>query len=300
MHSAKLFLRKVLDHRVCTPIRFLIDYSEFRRSRRVLADSCAKYGWQPLNLDTIVEIRERKKSDVLYILGSGSSVNSISDEAWEEIRANVSIGINHWTLHRFVPDIYAVEPVPDSRRDVAKSRTSLDVDHLNHLRILDRPEVLESGAIVICLCPRSEGENSQLDLIPDGMKGRAFVYYRYTPFTRVHKNIIADYSHRVFNSLHSSSGVVFADSGATLVRMLGLAIHAGFRTVRLLGVDLSTQYFWQEDSSQLVDTKFRWFEQPMVGKAHETTFAINRPFSVIDILLAYEGHSGHTGITVTR
>ena len=287
MHSAKSFLRRVLEHVACTPIRFLIDLLGSRRSRRVLDDSCARFGWKALNLQVLVNLRERKNSDTLYILGSGSSVNQVSDEMWDQIAGHVSVGINHWTLHKFVPDVYAVEPVPDSRRDVGRSVTSLEVDHLNHLRLLDRSAVYKSEAIVICLAPRTVGENAQVMELPERLRDRMYMYFRFTPFTRMEKNIADDYGRFLNSRLDRTTSLVGPDSGATLVRLLGIAVKTGFKHVVLVGVDLSTTYFWQEKGANLVEARYHAFSQPMTGKVHETVLTNNRPFSVLSVLSAY-------------
>lgn len=287
MHSAKAFLRRVLEHGTCAPIRFLIDFLEFSGSRRVLEDSCARFGWKALNQQILIDIRDRKNSDTLYILGSGSSVNRVTHEMWDQIAGHVSVGINHWTLHEFVPDVYAVEPVPDSRREVGRSATSLEVDHLNHLRLLDRSAVYNSEAIVICLAPRTVGENSQVMELPERLRDRMYMYFRFTPFTRMEKNIAGDYGRFLNTRLNRSASLVCPDSGATLVRLLGIAVKTGFKHVVLVGIDLSTTYFWQEKGANLVEARYHAFTQPMTGKVHETVLTNNRPFSVLSVLSAY-------------
>ncbi len=80
--------------------------------------------------------------------------------------------------------------------------------------------------------------------------------------------------------------LVVADSGATLLRLLGIALKAGFKKVVLVGIDLSTTYFWQESGSRLINSRFRGFRQPMKGPVHETVRTENRPFSVVTVLEA--------------
>ena len=287
MVPLKKVLRWVVERREGTPIRFILDFLQYSKARRVLRGSANKFGWKRLAVSTISAIRRGKSSDTLYILGSGSSINSLGDEEWQEIRRHVSVGINHWTLHNFVPDIYAVEAVPDGRREEGASTSALEFDHLNHLQLLNRKEVLESNAIILCLAPRTHGENSQLAEMPEEMKARAFVYYRFTPSTRDAMNIRRDFSRGLRLSKSAGLDVVVPDSGATLLRLLGIALVSGFRRVILVGIDLSTTYFWQEDTAFLVNARFRDFSQPMRGPVHETMLANNRPFSVLSCVAAF-------------
>lgn len=277
-------LRELLDSWFGAPFRALLDFREYRRSRRVVIEASEKYGWTPLQLDVVSAIRHKKDSDTLYILGSGSSVNQLSDDIWAEIAKHVSVGINHWTLHQFVPDIYAVETIPDHRIPNGGSQRPGDLNHLNHLRALNRPEVTGSDAIIIALAPRTARENMQLLEMPELMKSRTFSYYRFTPFTRKTRNISSDYSHSFKFSRAASSEVVVPDSGASLIRLIVLALQAGFNRVVLTGVDLSTLYFWEQSEAKLAQLQHSLFPQPMLGASHETLSANSRPFSV-DVVL---------------
>lgn len=50
---------------------------------------------------------KRRKSDTVFILGSGDSINKIKD--WSEIKEHDSLGFNFFMAHDFVPDFYFIE-----------------------------------------------------------------------------------------------------------------------------------------------------------------------------------------------
>lgn len=52
-----------------------------------------------------------KTSDTLFILGSGPSINEITDKQWEHIASCDSIGFNWFLVHPFIPTYYHVELV---------------------------------------------------------------------------------------------------------------------------------------------------------------------------------------------
>lgn len=55
-----------------------------------------------------------RKSDTLFILGSGPSINAIPAERWGAIARHDSIGFNFWPYHSHVPTLYyfeAADPV---------------------------------------------------------------------------------------------------------------------------------------------------------------------------------------------
>jgi len=50
-----------------------------------------------------------KTSDTLFVLGSGPSINSISEDEWKTIAEHNSIGFNYFLAHPFVPTFYHME-----------------------------------------------------------------------------------------------------------------------------------------------------------------------------------------------
>lgn len=50
-----------------------------------------------------------KTSDTLFVLGSGSSINHLSKNEWDEIKKSDSIGFNLFVLHDFIPTFYHLE-----------------------------------------------------------------------------------------------------------------------------------------------------------------------------------------------
>lgn len=282
----KQFAREALESRLGDPLRNRLDRLQMKRAKKIVQFAVHQYGWSPLSGHALDEIRREKQANQLYLLGSGSSVNQIPLTMWQEIRDQVSIGINHWTLHEFIPDIYAVETVPDNRRTTLSPSYPLEINHLNHLKVLDRPAIYESSVSIWCLAPRSHGENVQLLNIPRNLASRTYVYYRFTPVTRKLSNLSKDLKKAIQGLNSQDSCFVLPDSGASLIRLMILGLVSGFREVVLVGVDLSTSYFWQEQGASIIDGRFELFEQPMKGDHHETLSKTHRPFSVVEMVQA--------------
>lgn len=51
----------------------------------------------------------RKKGDALFILGSGPTINDITETEWDHIRESGSVAFNNFITHPFVPDIYILQ-----------------------------------------------------------------------------------------------------------------------------------------------------------------------------------------------
>lgn len=288
--------RWTLESRVGVPLRSALDRSQIKRAKQIVQFSVANYGWRSMSGNALRELRERKCAERLYLLGSGSSVNQIPSEIWQEMQSQVSVGINHWTIHNFIPDIYAIETVPDHRREALPSSYPLEINHLNHLKVLDRRAIHDSDVSIWCLAPRSDGENEQLQNIPRNLWDKTFVYYRFTPVTRQLSNLTNDLRSVISYLRFDDSSLVLPDSGASLVRLVILGMVSGFREIILVGVDLSTTYFWQEHGANIFDDRFVLFEQPMTGKHHETLSTLNRPFSVVEMMHALLELSSELGV----
>ena len=161
------------------------------------------------------------------------------------------------------------------------------INHLNHLRVLDRAKVHQSDTKIISLAPRSDFEIAQLQQIPPALWSRLRLYSRFTPFTRSSKNLTRDWMSCISMGEKESEALIVPDSGATLARLLAIGVLSRFRRIVLLGVDLSTAYFWEEESSVLASPEFREFPQPNRGGIHATVRTDIRPFSILDIVSAY-------------
>lgn len=61
----------------------------------------------------MLNYKKYKKSDTVFLLGSGPSINELTDEHFRLIAQHDSIGINMWSRHSFVPTFYQCES-PDS------------------------------------------------------------------------------------------------------------------------------------------------------------------------------------------
>ena len=62
-----------------------------------------------LPLLSLVDLGKYKRSDVLFILGTGPSINQISTQRWQAISRHDTLALNFWLYHPFVPTFYVVE-----------------------------------------------------------------------------------------------------------------------------------------------------------------------------------------------
>jgi len=63
-----------------------------------------------------LDISAHKRSDTLFVLGGGTSINRITPAQWDRIAAADSVGFNFWVVHDFVPTYFVFEPIIEPDR----------------------------------------------------------------------------------------------------------------------------------------------------------------------------------------
>lgn len=272
--NLKIGLRAIVELRASRVLRLWVMKSEEQRERDFVRRVAADVGLRFLGDGGEKEFEPSEQRTTLFILGSGASIESISDEGFQKIRAGFSIGVNAWPLHHFVPDVYAYEPVDDEASD-----------HFRTLSLLDRPEVIERLPSLLILRPRNQLEQFQLDQIPKELVDRTFLYGRLTPATRKVRNLSGDLVEFLRGALRRRAVTALLDSGATIVRLASLGLVLGYKRIVFVGVDLNnSRYFWEENPHHLSRLGIDSFDSGQRQAVHETMNSENRPFVVTDIL----------------
>ncbi len=61
-----------------------------------------------------LDLRELKRSEALFILGNGPSINQITETRWRAIQSRDTIASNFWLYHHFIPKFYFFELIDRS------------------------------------------------------------------------------------------------------------------------------------------------------------------------------------------
>ena len=235
-------LRWVLERSHFSSVRDLIALRIAQRDAagtRMMAD---RLGLAVLDTNFLAQFRA--KSPTLVVLGSGESVEEITPSQWKIIGDCVSVGINSWLVHEFIPDIYCFEQV----------QSSLDVDARDSMSaLLGREEVVNGAPAVLLLRPHSETPSHRVIEIPSGLRERTRVYGRTSVVTKDRRNLVRDLRQLIRYSVQGQlPESIVLDEGMSVARVLSLGVRAGFSSIVLVGVDLnSTQYFFEINPSYL-------------------------------------------------
>ena len=166
----------------------------------------------------------KKQSDILFILGCGSSINNISPTEWNLIAKNDSIGVNYFFFHQFKPSAHFIE--------LGKSKEAFEAIHQLLLNDAQRtePVFMQIRHLI----------NNEISL--RCARERVNLYSPTTMKTRNY-HLLKDYLKRFYSPRSSSSPLIHHSS--TLDCVINFAVRQQYKKICLLGVDLiDNSYFW--------------------------------------------------------
>ena len=207
------------------------------REESSLAAKAASLAGLPL-LETL-DLPSLRTSEMLFILGSASSINDISDERWIAIGRHDSVGINFWPAHPFVPRFFHFENMVydqqpemyDALRLLLERRSK---DYANTLKIITEVNPI--------------GPRQTVFELPEGMKHNLYVGFSMPVIARTEEELRAGvrYMHSVGAFSPRARVAWLFKYGGSVIAMMTLAVLMGYKRIVLCGVDLNKQnYFYQ-------------------------------------------------------
>lgn len=191
------------------------------------------------NLKKLKEISHcLRKSDKLFILGSGASINNLSLVEWEYIKKYDSVGFNFWLVHEFVPNFYVYEEsyiterneifyqILNMKKEQYKNTPFLIKDvELKYTKLLNIPnDIKHNFYLASCLFLQGSSLKKQY-------------------FNRILLEVDKFLQKKNKNNIQFSFG-----RKASLSYLVFLAYLLGYKEIILCGVDLNnTDYFFDHD-----------------------------------------------------
>ena len=186
-----------------------------------------------------LDLSSWKTSDTLFVLGSASSINEISDERWQIIGKHDSVGINFWPAHPFIPRFFHFENIDFDVQPVM-------YDALQ--KLLERRSEDYAKTLKIITEVNSTGQRQTIFDLPEGMKKNLYVGFSMPVVARNEEEL--RYGIQYFRSIgafspHARFAWLFK-YGGSVIAMMTLGVLMGYRRIVLCGVDLNKQdYFYQ-------------------------------------------------------
>ena len=216
-----------------------------------------------------------KENKTLFILGSGASVNRLTDKHFDVVKRSYSIGMNAWVSHTFVPNAYSFEA------DTIVAPPSVEIETMSDAlasRAQSHPETT-----LLLFRPKTPELLHRMVKVPESMKSRAFMYGSHNLLTRTDAALKRDLGSLLVNRLKNlDKSPVLIDNGASVVRMIEVGLFAGFKEIVLLGIDLnSSPYFWEAGDAPPSHQPMRGRYHRPQGTEHDTLETFDRPYSTL-------------------
>lgn len=205
---------RVLRRQPALFVRRLIDWTRFQRSVH------------EYRLIDEAELRRTRKSDTIFIFGSGMSLNALREAEWREFERHDTMGFNRFSLGRFVRiDYHLIRETAPVRGDDRRLRVQIE-EYFNILR--ENPRFRDAIFLVQTGWRALNGNQAiGLRLLPK--TNRVFLW-----------RTLID---RREPSLSLSEGLTHAHG--TLLECVNFAFLLGWKTIVLVGVDLyDGRHFW--------------------------------------------------------
>lgn len=249
------------------------------RESRYLRKLTGRGGVPGLVEPTFSSTLARSSKDFFFVLGNGDTVNELTDEDFRFIAGHFSVGLNAWPIHPFVPSAYGFEMV------YALDRHD---DELNFLLKTASEKARSRSSALWILRPKPERLEALARVVGDGGHLPLQVYGRAnlvpTSAGELETEIVASLE---FLSDPSLECQVLLDNGASVVRMISLALLNGFKRVVLVGVDLTANpYFWYDPGFVSKHGDYTEICRREPGEGTDTLHTANRPFSAHEFIVA--------------
>lgn len=176
-----------------------------------------------------------KKSDILYVFGSGSSLNDLNESQWQNIKNGDTLFLNYNIILEFSPTFFMFElPRDYDRKNIFSGWTH------------KRGEQYKNDNTCVIFRHFHSAENKSLSQL-----GRVFLSCSYAPYEyKIHgytersfNNYLKKFKEKVSASNEILSLPVFK---ASLFTAVYFGYMSGYKDIRLVGVDLNdTKYFYE-------------------------------------------------------
>lgn len=187
-----------------------------------------------------LDILSTKSSETLFILGSGDSIRSISDERWAGIKSHDSFALNFWVAHKFVPTHFFFE-------------TSYPAITEFFVKLCNAKRGCYEDVTKIFLPGTGQRGKSELQLqrLPEEWKSNIYAGDLIRGFARSQSevNALINYWSKIgaFPDKQQSIQKIVKHMGS-VVSLLTIAANMRYKTIVLCGVDMNQNpYFYDYD-----------------------------------------------------
>jgi len=214
---------------------FFINYIDEKRINKKYMKkfyaNCKKNGFLDFSFD---RLKQNKKSDTLFILGSGSSINDISEDMWQHIKKHDSFGFNFWLIHEYIPNFFMFES-----RSIGKNGILLEQLLKNRSKDYNKKKTF-------VLMKDFKTSTMKCNDIPSEIRSNFMLAPKYNFYGTSQVTFIK--SLRLSQKLNLLSHNIVYSRRASLFSIIYIGYRLGYKNIVLAGIDLNnTDYFYDSD-----------------------------------------------------
>jgi hypothetical protein len=185
------------------------------------------------------DLGAHKRSDVLFVLGGGTSINAIGAERWQAIAAHDSLGLNWWLVHPFVPTFYLLEVV---------TREAFPEGFDRYVEVANRRGEDYSATIKIAMELDKPGTQSIAHVSP-AFRQNLYSACNLPAPARTEQEFAQAlrYLTKHGRFRQESRFSILLKYAASLTTTLAFALKLGYKKVVLCGIDLTHQHYFYQD-----------------------------------------------------
>lgn len=209
-----------------------------------------------------LDLARFKRSEKIFLLGSGASVNDLRPQDWAHIAQHDSLGWNSWHIHDFVPTYYFFEmSAPESR---------YDYDY-KFLETLDKKKLEYTNTPFVCRYINLYNSPNAFDALPQEVKANLYLSAPYQLKGRTPHLVerqLAIWRTLVYDKPKKDMGALIHYRGS-LSDAVVFSVLAGYQEIILIGVDMNNKlYFWEAEPEKY--PLGQGMRNPQTGNVHNT------------------------------
>lgn len=273
---------------VIEPMReFALHALDFTKSRvllKMVSLIYLEYTNQRLNLLSRKYDIERfvgfEKNIEIAFLGSGASINEISDLRWSDIAKKTTIGPNGWMFNEKGANYYTLEG----------KRGLMQEPYFSEFRDVLHHEPLKFNRAIILI--HTSAVKSIKSLRAASTSDVKFLLYGHVKPPTLSKGRLAEVLREMIAlcSLERYQGIAIG-KGSTLERVISLSITSDAKELVLAGVDLHNKSTFYDKNEGLV-ARLGIEIEDLKKSVHKTNDPSKKRFTITDMLLAFKIASG--------
>lgn len=276
-------LIKSVAERLPHPLLLRLHFHYSSKREAALARQISKIADLPL-LETL-DLAQLKKSDTVFVLGSGWSINNISDERWGVIADHDSFALNYWPVHPFVPKMHLFENIYSAESsDVKQFEAMFNAfqglmsrradDYRNVTKIVSELQPLSRRQLVFD--------------IPQDYRRKLYLGYSVAVVARNEPELVAGIRYLRRQGIFASSAHIpwHFNYGGSVTKAMSLAVRMGYRRIVLCGVDLGKEDCFYHEPARYPDA-CNWQFVPR-SESHGTTLRLKWRLSAQEAICLFK------------